>query len=471
MNITLSAQRAMPSVVRIHGRGYNETHWPTLLDPRKALQEEWTGSGFFISINNEEGWILTNSHVARSATHLEIRSILTSDEPFIVKCVGLVTELEPDVALLKMSNEEILRFKKLSKQKKIPTLKFAKGVGLKRGQLIKAIGYPLGMEEPNISAGEISNFIAGTENTVERFVTDAAINPGNSGGPAINERGEVIGINTAIVLGANNISFITPIQLAANLLPLLCQGINPKLPSFGAHLQRNSITNAEYLGMKDTRGVIVTHVFKGGMAEQAGLKKKDVILSINNLEIDRHGNVLDQKSKKNIFDLLQNTPSRQKIKIKVWTKKKLKTVEAYTAPLVPQIFPIQPLVKKREFICIEGLIIQSLSDELVEGLSQTYGVDPCFLYKEYRESKSELLITHITPDSSAEDIFLEFGDIVTKVNSKKVTNLNQLSQVLRAFKKSKKKDLYLETSSGLFANFKPKKEVENFGEICKPPVE
>lgn len=102
----------MKAVVRIHVKGNPDTNHSTILDPRLVEHEDWVGSGFFIKIGAEEGYILTNAHVVRNSTHIELRSVLTSDEPFKVNLVGLVETLEPDVALLKFSNEELARFKK-----------------------------------------------------------------------------------------------------------------------------------------------------------------------------------------------------------------------------------------------------------------------------------------------------------------------------------------------------------------------
>jgi len=232
------ALAAMKAVVRIHVKGIPDTNPNAILDPRLIEQEDWVGSGFFIKIENEEGYILTNAHVVRNAQHIEVRSVLTSDEPFKVNLVGLVESLEPDVALLKFSQEELTRFKKISKLKKLPFLEFAHSEHITRGEEIKAIGYPMGMVEPNVSGGEISNFISGAIDSVERFVTDAAINPGNSGGPAVLTNSKVVGLNTAIVLDASNIAFITPIHIVASLLPLLIKGSDIRLPTLGAYIQK-----------------------------------------------------------------------------------------------------------------------------------------------------------------------------------------------------------------------------------------
>jgi serine protease Do len=168
----------------------------------------WSGSGFFISYEGLEGHMVTNAHVVRNAVKVEISSMLTSEERFEAEVVGLVKNLEPDVALIKLSDGELQRFRKHA-IKDIEYLELREGASPSRGEEIKAIGYPMGMIEPNITGGEITNFVSGSEYSTERFVTNAAINPGNSGGPSISEDGRVVGLNTAVMTNADNIGFIT----------------------------------------------------------------------------------------------------------------------------------------------------------------------------------------------------------------------------------------------------------------------
>lgn len=242
MKKTNTYLNAMNAVVRIHVKGISGLNPKSILDPRTYTQDEWVGSGFFINFNNEEGHILTNAHVAKNATHIEIRSVLTSDEPFKVDLIGLVETLDPDVALLKISKQELSRFKKIARIKKIPFIAFTNSENIKRGEEIKAIGFPLGMVEPNMSGGEITNFIAGSIESVARIVTDAAINPGNSGGPAILKNTKVIGLNTAIVYDASNISFITPIHIVKKVLTQLIEKKDVRPIRLGAYFQKEKVS-------------------------------------------------------------------------------------------------------------------------------------------------------------------------------------------------------------------------------------
>ena len=183
-NFTHLAQQIMGGVVQIHIEGNLEEDIQSVMNPAIKIPGSWSGSGFFIKYKNLEGYIVTNAHVARNAVKLKISSMLTSEERFEAEVVGLVKQLEPDVALIKLSDKELKRFKSLA-FRKIEYLELGEGSNLSRGEEIKAMGYPMGMVEPNISGGEITNFVSGSEYTTERYVTDAAINPGNSGLPSL----------------------------------------------------------------------------------------------------------------------------------------------------------------------------------------------------------------------------------------------------------------------------------------------
>ncbi|NOR41158.1 MAG: trypsin-like serine protease, partial [Gammaproteobacteria bacterium] len=220
------ARDMMSGVVQIHVEGNIEEDIQSVMNPAIRILGEWTGSGFFVKYGDLEGHIVTNAHVARNAVKIEISSMLTSEERFEATVVGLVKKLDPDVALLKLSDKELQRFKKLA-IRDIEYLELREGSSPKRGEEIKAIGYPMGMVEPNISGGEITNFISGSEYTTERFVTNAAINPGNSGGPSVDEDGKVVGLNTSVIVNANNIGFITPAGFVKIIIENLLQHNDP----------------------------------------------------------------------------------------------------------------------------------------------------------------------------------------------------------------------------------------------------
>jgi serine protease Do len=215
VNFTELTREKMNAVVQIYAEGYAGDEVKSILNPRLGDLKDWSGSGFFVDSPYGEGIIITNAHVAKNARSLEIMTMLTSEETFQVEIVGLVKNQEPDIAILRLKEGELERLKSLigGKSKCIPHLTLRKDTIVTRGTEIKAIGYPMGMTEPNITGGEITNFMAGERMIAEKYVTDAAINPGNSGGPAIDQEGQVIGINTSIYQDAENIGFITPLTI------------------------------------------------------------------------------------------------------------------------------------------------------------------------------------------------------------------------------------------------------------------
>lgn len=445
---------AMKGVIRIYARGFNEHDIRSILDPRFFAPEEWVASGFFFKVGQESGYILTNSHVIRNATRLEIMSILTSDELFTVEIVGFVSSLEPDVGLLKLPPKELQRFLKIAKIKQLPCLKISPANHIHRGELIKAIGYPLGMAEPNISGGEITNFISGNDENMEHLVTDAAINPGNSGGPAVTLNGEVVGLNTAMAVPAANIGFITPIHLVCTVIEDLLRNGETTASHLGAVLQKNSNQNRQFLKMKTTNGVIVREVLPGSLALKIGLRPRDVILSINNTEIDRHGNIQVEEDfrKRNLYDVLHATYRSKPITLKVFREGKKITLKSPQVNWHRGYFPSQPVVTRRRFIYFAGLVIQHICDEIISALSSFEDFDELRVYKEYSQRKNLLIVTHISSGSIAEEMGLSLGDMITKVQGQNVKALEDLQKNLLIVKKNKDPRVLIELSSGAFAS-------------------
>ena len=292
---------AVESVVQIHGEGFDEEDIQSILDPRVIIPRSWVASGFFIKADDKKVYIVTNSHVARNATMLRITTLLTSEELFDVELVGLNAEGFPDIAVLQLTIEAKEKMiKKIGKQ---PYLEMGDSDCLQRGQPLKAIGYPFGMAEPNVSGGEITNFLPGDSFYPERLVTDAAINPGNSGGPALTSDGNVVGINTSILVNANNIGFVTPINTVKTVISQIGKNSLLEFSDLGIRFQVNSQNNSNYLGFVDeSKGVIIKQVIPGGMLAKAGLQKNDILFKIQGFEFDGYGVTYSQNPyrKKNL---------------------------------------------------------------------------------------------------------------------------------------------------------------------------
>lgn len=363
------SRKAMEAVVQIYAQGFEEENFTSTLDPRKLLPVEWSGSGFFISIDGIEGYILTNAHVVRNSYSLQAMTLLTSQEKFNLEVIGFIESLEPDIALLKICEEDFKKFKTFVK--KWPYLELAESHSAKRGMEVKAIGYPTGMEEPNISGGEITNFISGNQWGLERLVTDCAINPGNSGGPSINIEGKVVGLNTAIVEDANNIGFITPVSYVNILIKNLLEQKKVVLSDLGCIYQKNSPQNSKFLrSEEDAKGVIVTGVLPESMLDNAGIKKWDIITQINNYKFDRHGitSAEDIHRKKNLYDVIRLVPVGEKVKIKYIREGKSFQEETLACPEPLKGVRSNPILCDNKFIFFKGAVIQELSFELINSL-------------------------------------------------------------------------------------------------------
>ena len=471
-NLASSARRAVKGVVRIHARGYSETNIASILDPRFAVPEEWTGTGFFVSLRGEEGYIFTNAHVARNADTLHIYSPLTSDEIFPATVVGLVRDMIPDFALLRLSTKQIARFKKLSGEGSLPSLDLADIAGLARGEEIKAIGFPLGIQDPHVSGGEISNFISATESTSQQILTDAAINPGNSGGPAIIRGGEVIGINTAVIVGANNIGFITPITVAKLIAEQFIRGKQPQMSFLGARLQKNSAQNAKFLKLSEARGVIVASIVPHGIAQIAGIRPWDVLLKVNRYELDRHGNITHQAfdHRLSIYDALQSVSEGDRLDFQVWRQGKVQNLRCILKKPKPNGLRSQPILRLRKFICLGGLVVQEICQEIIEALSLDFQIDPGSVLGGFGHSSSSLIVTHVCRGMQAEDLAIGAGEIVTHIDGQPVKTLRDLERAITRSTNQKKRGLLVQMQSGVFGHFllrsfdKDQGRITNFGE-------
>ena len=218
------------------------------------------GSGFIVS---DDGYIITNNHVVEKAD--EVTVTLLDKEEFKAKVVG--TDPKTDIALIK-----------IDAKKKLPHVDLGNSDKLEVGEWVVAIGNPFALGH-TVTAGIVSakGRIIGTGPYDDFIQTDASINPGNSGGPLFNLRGEVVGINTAIIQGGQGIGFATPIGLAKSILEQLRDKGKVVRGHLGVFIQPVSPELAENLGLKGKKGALVADVSKDGPAEKAGIRSGDFI--------------------------------------------------------------------------------------------------------------------------------------------------------------------------------------------------
>jgi len=451
-NFTQLARKMMGGVVQIHVEGNVDEDIQSVMNPAIKIPGAWAGSGFFIKYKDLEGYIVTNAHVTRNALKVKISSMLTSEERFDAEVVGLVKQLEPDVALLKLCDEELKRFKSLA-FRNIEHLELRDGSNLSRGESIKAIGYPMGMVEPNISGGEITNFVSGSEYTTERFVTDAAINPGNSGGPSISKDGKVVGLNTAVMVGAENIGFITPAGFVKIIIDNLLQHNEPIFAGIGGKLQKNASNFNTLLKQETAKGVIVAKVEHNGFLESAGIQKRDVIISINDINFDRHGIVIGDEGHfrhKNIFDVIKLIPIGKQVELTYLRDGEISTATA-TAMRNPEKGVVShPVVNEREYLEVFGLIIQELSFEIIEAVHEIDINAHIDMLQIIDQDEPVLAVTHVYQGTQADDMEWPVGEIIVKANDRQIHSLTELKAILD---ENKKGSVLLECRNGRLGYF------------------
>lgn len=225
------------------------------------------GSGVVLA---QDGFILTNRHVARSARGT-LRVGLADGREFAADLVG--EDAHSDLAVLRIPASGL------------PTLRLADASALGIGQLVVAVGNPLRFER-SVSLGVVSaidrSLPAAAGVLLEGLIqTDAAVNPGNSGGPLVDTDGSVVGINTAMIPYAQGIGFAVPAQTASWVAAVLIRDGRVRRPYFGVAARGVDLTPALAAKVGARRAVLVAEVRKGTPAARAGLKEGDLILSAN----------------------------------------------------------------------------------------------------------------------------------------------------------------------------------------------
>lgn len=247
-----------PSVVRVE----------TPADPA-AKRRGGTGSGVAIS---PDGLVLTNSHVVQDAS--SVRLALADARTVNARVMG--NDPHTDLALLRIVDDVSL-----------PAARLGDSKGLKRGQLVVAIGNPLGFES-TVTAGVVSalgrSLRAQTGRLIDDVIqTDAALNPGNSGGPLVSSRGEVIGINTAVIAGAQGICFAVASNTASHVVSEIVRHGRVPRAFIGVSGQTVVLPRrlAVALGLAQARGVALDAVEAGGPAAHAGLQTGNIVIALD----------------------------------------------------------------------------------------------------------------------------------------------------------------------------------------------
>jgi serine protease Do len=240
--------------------------------PDRPQRERGEGSGVIISA---DGYIVTNNHVVDGATEV---TVTTADKRDLkAKVIG--TDAKTDVALLKVNAASL------------PYAHLGNSSSVEVGDIALAMGNPFGLGQ-TVTMGIISatgRGGLGIEDYEDFIQTDASINPGNSGGALVNTKGEVIGINTAILSrsgGNQGVGFAIPIDMVRQITTQLKDKGTVTRARLGVYVQELTPQLASALGIKATRGAIVADIAQDGPAANTGLKKEDVIVAVNGKEVD-----------------------------------------------------------------------------------------------------------------------------------------------------------------------------------------
>lgn len=236
--------------------------------PQKDKKISNLGSGFIIS---SDGYILTNFHVVRKATVIKVK--LADGREFDAGIIG--SDEKIDVALIKIDVQTAL-----------PSAIFGNSDALRVGDWVIAIGNPFGLAH-TVTAGIVSakDRMIGAGPYDDFIQTDASINPGNSGGPLFNIKGEVIGINTAIVPAGQGIGFAIPINMVSEILAELKEKGKVTRGWLGISVQALTPELIAALNLSVTEGALVTDVDKGSPADKAGIRRGDVIIELEGKKI------------------------------------------------------------------------------------------------------------------------------------------------------------------------------------------
>ena len=285
-DFTYAAESAVEAVVYVEVTVQNRQQYQSI-DPffRFFFGDEYTpqmreqkGSGSGVIIR-PDGYIVTNNHVVNGATSIQVT--LNNNEQYEATVVG--TDPATDVAIIKVNATNL------------PTIPMGDSDALRLGEWVLAIGSPLGAQlRSTITAGIVSAKGRSMpdysgEFKIESFIqTDAAVNPGNSGGALVNKKGELVGINTAIVSQTGSYtgySFAVPVNIVKRVAQDLMDFGSVKRAVLGISMGTVDKKFADEMKLSSINGVYINEVMKGSAAEKAGLQKNDVIVAIDGQKI------------------------------------------------------------------------------------------------------------------------------------------------------------------------------------------
>jgi serine protease Do len=350
------------------------------------------GSGMIVS---PDGLILSNNHVVGGAT--EIKVLLSSGDEYSAKLVG--TDPLTDLGVIK-----------ISAGKSLPCVTFGDSDDVKVGQWVVAIGQPRGLEQ-SVTQGIVSakhrTGITNPSSYQDFLQTDAAINPGNSGGPLLTLTGQVIGVNSAIASqsgGFEGIGFAIPSKMAVHVANALIANGKVVRGWLGVGIQEVTPALASSLGLPAPRGALIGEVMKAGPAAEAGIKKGDVILQYEGVQ------VADASALRN---MVAGTAPGKDVKLELWRDKK-------SMEMTVKIGNLEDLGKKLAAVVKDrlGAEVAPVTEEEAQkyGLSAAEGVQ----------------IVSVDPNGPLGKAGFEQEDLILAVNKEPVLDVNTFASIIEA---------------------------------------
>ncbi|MCP4111062.1 MAG: DegQ family serine endoprotease [Desulfobacteraceae bacterium] len=372
-------------------------------DQQKDYKQRSLGSGFIIE---KDGYIVTNNHVIEDADKIRVK--LNNGDEYDAEIVG--RDPNTDLALIKIKSD-----------KNLPFIELGNSDNLKVGEWVVAIGSPFGLEH-TVTAGIVSakGRVIGSGPYDDFIQTDASINPGNSGGPLINMDAEVVGINTAIIASGQGIGFAVPIDLAKGIISQLKKHGEVTRGWLGVAIQDLTGEIAEYYGVEGKEGALVTEVFEGDPAGEAGIEPKDIIVEVNGKKIE---------TTRDLTRIIAEIGVGDKAEVKVLRDGKEKT------------FKVKIAKREDAKLYSRGSQKESAEDEL--GISVSTLTPETARRFNIKETEKGVVVASVKQGSKAEEAGVMMGDIIKEVNHKTVKTVDDFTGAIGSVKTGEPVQLFV----------------------------
>lgn len=368
------------------------------MQPPQQRAMQALGTGFMI---REDGLLITNNHVIAGADQIRVQFDEKSDKLLDAKLVG--SDERTDIALLKIEGSNF------------PVLRLGSSAGTEVGEWVAAFGNPFGNGH-TMTKGIISakNRDISEINRFPLLQTDAPINPGNSGGPLVNLRGEVIGVNSAIVDRAQGISFAIPIDEVKTIIPQLEKSGKIRKGYLGVGLSDIDPRAAMELGLKDPEGTVILSVDPAGSGYKGGLRPYDVIVEFNGKKI---------KFSRDLMDAVAGATIGSSVSVKIVRDGKSKTLTVSVMERPDTKLPTQRNLARKD----------SKGSKVGKGLGFQVADANHAIRQEFNleDDVKKPIVVDVDPKSPAAAAGLMPGDVVLDVNRKEVSASTEVNRLIK----------------------------------------